>query len=500
MKTRTTAILLFLFCTKVYSQTDISQVGKQSDAAWIRQLIENQNKQQAAAAKKDTLSQYVEWTSGRVVYSPDSCLRIAQLSGRFPYSKKINYITSVQFVSQHRALELKLTADTVNYTFRDYPISNIYKLPSPKGTYLIIATKTDTLPKAALHQADGTPITRPASQDSVYNQIGVVASVVHVVKDSIAEIGFETGGDNDRRPLSEIISGNSLSADLNTYLSATKDIPRPFIKYDPVKNELSFLTLYASEDDDGDNDGRGSSDPFLSVYSGVFKYKDSLFTLTRDSSYYYPSLKSFDKIIAVKNFSTGNYITKAKATSKYEEVGEGVLSVVQVDYAVQSQNLSYVDEINDNPVKPDIKPDFKVQKDGSLIFLITDSTTPNHGGACGGCEYFDSGFWLIKPNSKKLIFSFSSSSGNNYTTYTYNDGKSEKSGRFYLENKRQEDADKWKMSVDSTYWKDGSTYVFRVSDDTLARNFYVHFVTVNNKTIAKLTVSKLLRKKRKYAQ
>ena len=496
MKTAKIAIILLLFCTNVYCQTDTLPAGKQSDAVWIGQLIANENKEQAAAAKQDSLSQYVEWTGGKVVYSPDSCLRIAQVSGRFPYSEKVNYTTIIQYLSSHKAIELKLSADTVNYSFNDYPISRIYKLPSPNGTYLIIASKTDTVQKATLYHDDGTPITRPAGQDSVYQKIGNVASLVHIVRDSLVETGFETREDNEKSPYSEIISGNALSADLDTYLPATKNIPKPFIKYDLVKSELSFLTLYNSDGEGGDHDGKGSPVPFLSIYSGVFKYKDSVFSLVSDTSYFYPSLESLDETVASKKFRTGNYTTKVKGTVKYQEVGEGVLGVLYVDYDVQSQKIGYVDYIDDEPVKTDFKPNYKAQKDGSLIFLITNSTTPNHSGMCGGCEYYDSEFWVIKQKKKNILFSFSSSTSTGYTTYFYNNGKSDRKGRFYLEN--NDDADNTEDNPDvDTYWKNNSTYVFHVTDNTLARNFYLHFVTVNKKTIVKLTVGKLQHKKRR---
>ena len=489
MKTATITLILFLFCAKVYSQTDTT--ARQSDAAWVRQLIANENKEQATTAKKDSLSQYVEWTDGKVVYGPDSCLRIAQLSGRFSYSEKDYYTTFIQYLSNHKAVELKVPADTVNYSFNDYPISHIYRLPGPKGTYLIIASKTDTVQKATLYKDDGSPTARPAGQDSIYERIGIVASLVHVMRDSLLETGFETGADNDKSPYSEIISGGALSADLDTYLPGTKDIPKPFLNFDPVKNELSFLALYNSVEDEGDNDGRGSSMPFLKIYSGVFKYKDSVFTLLSDTGYYYPSLESLDEIIAAKKFKTGNSITNVVATAKYEEVGGGVMEILYVDYYVRGQSIYSVDyRFEKTPAAQDLHPDYKVQKDGALV-LITDLTTPNRDGRCGECDYIDSEFWLINQKRKGKLFTFSSNSDTGYTTYTYNDGKSDVNGRFYLKKIDAGDDEKWGENVDNTYWKNNSTYVFHVSDGILARNFYLHFLTVNSKTVVKLTAGKL---------
>ena len=169
--------------------------------------------------------------------------------------------------------------------------------------------------------------------------------------------------------------------------------------------------------------------------------------------------------------------------------------VSHVDYFVQSQSIGYIDNLaEDSITKNDLKPDYKVQQDGSLIFLVTDATTPNHGGRCGACEYLDSEFWLIKKNRKKSLFSFSSNLGDAYTTYDYFDGKSDKSGRFYVES--ESDENQSFLTVDRTYWQNNSTYVIRVSDDDdSTRNFYIHFVTINSKTIAKLLAGKLRHKK-----
>ncbi len=494
MKSAVVTFLVFLFGLNVYCQNDTRITVKQKDSAWIRQLIEMQQKEQLTAAAKDSVSRYVEWTGGKVIYSPDSCLRIGQISGKFKDINTRYFFTAVQSLFHHNTLELKLPTDTVNYTFRDYPISNIYKLPYPNNTYLIVATKTDTTPIPASYEPDGTPIARPGGQDSIYEEIGVVASMLHVIRDSLVETAFDTGEDNSKSPFSEIISGNSLSADLDTYLTTAKDMPKPFLKYDPVNNELRFLTLYCSDN----NDGKGCSVPYLNIYSGTFKYKDSVFMLISDTSYFYPSLESLDETVATKKFKTGNSITKVAATVKYQEVGGGVMEILYIDYYVRGQNITSVDyRFEKTPTAQDLQPNYKVQKDSSLIFLITDTTTPNQDGRCGECDYVDSEFWLINQKKKERLFTFSSNSDTGYTTYTYNDGKSDVDGRFYLKKIAADNDDKWKENVDNTYWKNNSTYVIHVSDETLARNFYIHFTTAGKKIIAKLTAGKLQHKKRR---
>ncbi len=316
------------------------------------------------------------------------------------------------------------------------------------------------------------------------------ASLVRIAGDSLEEVEFKTADDESDDQTHDIISGNSLYFKSN--IQHAKYLLKPFLKYDPTKKELSFLTTYHDTDDTDTN----SSTPYVNVYSGIFKYRDAIFTLISDTGYFYPSLKSLNKTIATKEFKTGKYITKVTAIVKYEEVGEGVLPILYVNYDIQSQKIRYMDyTYNAEQKNIDLKPDYKIQKNSSLIFLVTNSTTPNHSGMCGGAEYEDSEFWLIKQNIKKKLFSFSSSSCDNRTSYSYNDGKSDKEGKFYLKSNSDIDKREMNLSVDTAYWKNNDTYVFHLSDETLSRNFYVHFITTNRKTIAKLIVGKLQYKK-----
>jgi len=487
MKTACITILLFLLFTCTYGQTAFLP-DKTKDSLWIKQLLRIQNQQQQAMAKNDSTVQ-IEWDNGSVIYSADHCLRIGQVSG------KVNGIesaiaTTVQYCRQNRSVELKLPKDTDNYDFQDYPVTNIYKLPSAANVYLICSKKTEK------------PET--TNDDSYNNALaGIekiqVATMARINKDSLEEIAFKTDADNSYSETAtvaeatDVISGNSLY--LNSHIKASQKPPVPYLKFDAVKNELSFLAVSCGGNPEHDEDG-GCNLPYSKVYSGIFKYNGYAFTLEKDTGYFYPSLASLSKTIAIKRFKTGRYITKATATTEYKEIGEGVLSVLQVDYTVMGQHIGYVDEMFDEKEKLALAPSYKTQKDSSLIFLITDSTTPNHGGECGSCQYDDSGFWLIKPNSEKLLFSFSESTGSGYTTYSYNDGKAERSGKFYLENNSA--SDEKGAGVDDAYWLNNATYVVRVGNETMFRNFYINFVTVNNKTVAKLVVGKLEYKKRKY--
>jgi hypothetical protein len=451
-------------------------------------LIEIEKEKQLDALKKDSNVVKFDWMSGKIVYSPDSCLRIGQVSIRYDGLNSTLYATTAQYSWQNKILELKLPTDTDHYDFQDFPVTNIYKIPSVQAVYLILSANVQKQADQTSDPGNDFPSKYPSDEEfKKIEKMYHVASLVHIAKDSLKEIEFKTGSDERDSQLHDIISGNSLY--FESHIQTAKHLLKPFLKYDPAKKELSFLTTYCDNDDD-----TGCSVPYINVYSGTFKYRDIAFTLISDTGYFYPSLKSLSKTLSVKKFKTGNYITQVIATEKYEEVGEGVLSILDVDYKIQSQSIGYVNYMFDKSSERNFKPEFKVQKNSSLIFLISDTTTPNHGGMCGGGEYDDSSFWLINQKNKKLLFSFSSSSCNSYTTYTYNNGKSDITGKFYVKSD-SDIGENDNVSVDDTYWKNNDTYVFHVSDENLSRNFYVRFITINKKTIAKLIVGKLEHKK-----
>ncbi len=485
MKTTRITILLFLFVLKVCAQNNPFKKG----SLWIQQLMDIEKGKQLDAVKRDSNVVKFDRMNGNVAYSPDSCLRVGQVSMRYDGLNNTMYATTVQYSLRNKTLELKLPTDTDNYDFQDFPVTHIYKLPNPQATYLILSTQVQKQADQISDIGDDFPSKYPSEEEfKKIEKMYHAASLVHIVGDSLKEIEFKTGAEESDQQTQDIISGNSLY--FKSRIQNAKHAVKPFLKYDAAKKELRFLTTYC-DDYDTDTDCNA---PYIHVYSGTFKYRDTAFTLVSDTGYFFPSLKSLDKTIAIKKFKTGNYITQVIATEKYEEVGGGVLSILNVDYKIQSQSIGYESYMFDKSSERNFKPEFKVQKNSSLIFLISDTTTPNHGGMCGGGEYDDSSFWLINEKNKKKLFSFSSSSCDSYTTYTYNNGKSDITGKFYVKN-NSDIGESGNSSMDKTYWKNNDTYVFHVSDETLSRNFYVRFVTINKKTVVKLIVGKLEHKK-----
>ncbi len=141
MKTTKIAIFLFLFVLKVCAQSNPFFTDKKKDSLWVMQLIEVEKGKQLDALKKDSNVVKFDWMDGKVVYSPDSCLRIGQVSIRYNGLNNIRYVTIAQYFQQNRIFELKLPTDTDNYDFQNFPVTNIYKLPSPQGTYLILSAQ-----------------------------------------------------------------------------------------------------------------------------------------------------------------------------------------------------------------------------------------------------------------------------------------------------------------------------------------------------------------------
>ncbi|MCX6259116.1 MAG: hypothetical protein NTW49_14625 [Bacteroidia bacterium] len=351
-----------------------------------------------------------------------------------------------------------------------FPVRLIYKMPSKKPSFLIIGSAYPNSNK--------------------FDDYDRIASLLILDNGKLRQGTFQ--GNLDLFYSAEDIG---LSSDFDkaevfrSIIKTEQKCPEPFIKYDILSNSINFLNL----DCEDNYINRYCKSPYLKVISGTFEFRDSAFFLIKDSTWFYPSLESLTDTLKVKEYKIGNYDIKAIATEKYEVVGEGVLPILTVNYQINSQTIGYVlyEKIDKN--KLNLLPDCRLQKDSSLIFLITNITNNNQRGMCGGCFYNTSEFWILRNNYSKKIFSFFSNEGSPFTTYEYPYDKSLQTGKFYLQKDSTNEENEWETDVDSLYWKNDSTYACRISGDHLFRNFYVHFDTGNNKAVAKLEVGELLK-------
>jgi hypothetical protein len=439
-----------------------------------------------------------KWLSGKVMYSPDGLLKATQLIGDNNF-----FTTTIEYIYQH-----KIFKQDLNYKsdFSNYPLTRIYRLPCKSPAYLFLLSEREALP-----DYEHDPVTdflkiSDSAGDADFKhlkKITNVASVLRLDRDSLSEVAFPPTMDDDDddqlRNAENIV--DTVKTDATKSLGFISDIkqsqksPKPFLKYDPLLHTLRFLDIYKI---DAAGDIRNTD--FLRVHSGSFDYKDSLFVLTKDTFYYYPSLAAAGKVLARKNYKAGKYIIKAEATKSYEDFGGGgILPVLTITYKIGAQTLICVNNDDyDGGNKVDITPDYRIQNNASLILSLTDETNGHGPGMCGAADYTDSHFWLID-NSKppQQLFSFSYGSCSSALTYTFTQNGKEISGNFYLTHLSDKD-----IIFENSYWKNNSTYVFVISniETNLSRNFYLHFNPLNKKAPVTLKAGKLYKAKKQTSQ
>lgn len=463
--------------------------NEKKDSIWIKKLLKTETGRQPAIMTK-------KWTDGKVLYSPDNCLKIGQIVRRDIISGQIIFFRNIiQYMYKGRIIEKYLSelSESDGYYISYFTIKNIYKLPSKNNSYLIIGTRITKSYNGTYDWLGNflSQLTDSTEQDTYgANTIDYRASMFTLGKDSIRKGVFKADMDNFNSiggvDFSSGFESNEIT--ISTLIKTNDDCQEPFLKYDSLKNQLIFQSLKCQ---DGNTYSECTS-PYLIIDSGTFEFRDSAFVLIENDSRYCPPLKTIPDTIATNEYKVGNYKIKAIATKKDEEVGEGgIYPILTVQYKIGTQTVEYVNyEYNAEEVL-DLTPDCKIQNDSSIFFLTTDITNDYRRGACGSCTYWYSHFWIVGTNYTKDLFSFSSNSGLGFTTYEFNDGKS--FGHFYLENDSTEE---WEAQIDSSYWKNSSTYVFHVSNLEFARNFYVHFDTRKENPTAKLEIGELIRTKR----
>ena len=449
-------IIIFSIFICIGSSAQKLKYTPQQDSIWVVHLLKNLKERVNKINPMKGREEQREWISGNIVYSPDSCVRIAQLGKDY---------NTVQYVYHNKIIEYNLPSENDAFYFQNYPIREIHKLPdSTKQAYLIISSNQEEGDERATN----------------------VASAIVLGTDSLKEFPFLRIPEVYYYPpeYEEIEIGKSIG--VGTSIDKGGNTP---IKYDPINNEVHFINSHCVE-----YDMNGKCDrPYMNFYEGIFEYTDTAFVLRYDSIYYDPPLETFKKTIATKIYNIGNHTIKAWAVSTYEEIGMGVLPVFTVNYKIGKDTISEITHGTsvDDGNKLKLKPDYKLQKDGSLIILTTDSTVPNHSGMCGMCQNDESTFWLIKNGSIKKLFSFISNSGRPFTEYEYNVGKTKRTGWFYLKKIPKEEEEWNNGTLVEAYWKNNSIYGFKMEDEEWARDFYIHFDT--EKGFAIMEVGKMLK-------
>lgn len=489
------ALLLFL-TPEVFGQKGVLKSDAKKDSAWIAQSIINVNK---PVTHKDTNQITHTWVGGKVLYCADGSLKATQLT-----AAPDTFITTLQYFYHGKLVEQRF-----DYTdLANYKLNKIYRLPGKEPSYLFLLSKTEDKPDYEHDWLKDFNNLASLPNDTDFNhikRISYAAVVLRLKKDSLVEVNFPPSSPPDNTDNTDMAdtmpadsSGTTITttavSDTNSFgftsdIRQGKKYPRPFLKYDTLANKLRFLNIYNKQDDDDNNN---SASPFLTVESGAYQYKDTSFVLLNDTSYYCPSIKSLTKTLARHNYKAGKYTIKAEAIEGYEEEYGGLIQpTLTKQYRIGTQTLTAFN--NDEWDKIDLKPDYRIQKNSSLILLLEDATSGHSPGMCGAATYNDLDFWLVDGKSSAQLFSFSYSSCTVDLNYTFSRNGKEITGKFYLID--PDDSNRYEF--DDTYWKDNSTYVFVISDSEqgLARKFYLYFNVLDKKNPVRLKAGKLYRKK-----
>jgi hypothetical protein len=458
------------------------------DSAWIAQSVIAANKLHAANLDSSGRG-HAAWIDGKVLFCPDGTLKATQLTAG-PGA----FTTVLQFSYQGQVFQQDLSYHDY---FSNYTINSIHKLPGEKPAYLfLLSSIEDTAGYEHDWLADFKQSGFPKDTDFNHiKSIHYVAAAFRFEKDSLFETTFPltTAQEADT---ANLISSKSFGFDADIYQE--KDAPRPFMSYDSLTHKLSFLDIEHKFNEA--NEALFQMD----VESAAFKYKDTSFVLAEDTTYLYPSLESLTKIIAHHNYKAGKYLIKAVATKTYEDFSGDVFPVLTIKYKIGADTLtSYDDSGYDGSEKVNIKPEYRIQPNSSLILLLTDETNNHAPGMCGAADYTDSRFWLIdRHKSPQQLFSFSSGSCSSAITYTYTQNEKEISGSFYVTHPFGDDEINPDISFENSHWKDSSTYVFVFNDEegAFSRNFYLHFNSADKKAPVRLVAGKLHRVKKQEAQ
>lgn len=474
-------VLLFAFSSCVSRQVNSNIYNAKRDSALIAQALTEANKQQGIKGNH-------KWLSGKALQSTDGLLQAIQL-----IATPDTFTTTLQYNYHGKILQQNLD----NTDISENSLDKVYRLPGKEPAYLFLLSKIEYKPycgKDWLTDFKGASNLNDAKTLNLIKTINYAAVMLRLEKNGFVEVPIHApvADDVDPDQAEAPPSENSAATDTNSF-SFISDIrggkyPKPYLSYDTIKHTLSFLNIYNINDDDM------SDSIFYNVEPGVYQYKNNVFDLIKDTTYYYPSLQSLTKIVAQQNYQAGKYLIRAKAIEGYEEgYGRRIHAILTNEYRIGTQTLT--ESNNEETDSVNLRPSYRVQNNSSLVMLLMDDHNNYAPGMCGSGSYYDYYFWLVDDKSSKQLFSFSNSSCTNRVDFTFTQDGKETSGSFYLEKKADNDGASY-FAFDS-FWKDNSTYVFVTSDPEkgISRSFYLHFDLLDKKNPAKLTIGELSKSK-----
>ncbi len=128
---------MLAFSANVKAQYKPFKADKIKDSLWIKQLLEERH-QKNLIQGQTTLTDAAIYRQGKVFYSPDKYLRMAQLKGIYDFNgtREVTfYLTVLQFRSGKNIIEKTFHGEN---NVLENPIINIYRLP---GNFAMLATR-----------------------------------------------------------------------------------------------------------------------------------------------------------------------------------------------------------------------------------------------------------------------------------------------------------------------------------------------------------------------
>ena len=471
-------IVMLAFSANVKAQYKPFKADKIKDSLWIKQLLEERH-QKNLIQGQTTLTDAAIYRQGKVFYSPDKYLRMAQLKGIYDFNgtREVTfYLTVLQFRSGKNIIEKTFHGEN---NVLENPIINIYRLPGNSFSYLLIGEENNK------RYAPWSPKNGDGSN---FN-----AAVFRFEKDSIHKLNFYNDPSDINLELRYGITDNDFSINSDLVVRSCPKLknyhcPSPFFEYDSITSRLNFLLLYYPMDNE-------DNIPYHGVFSSSFKYVDSGFVEEADSNWYYPSLCTLNDTFLVSSTNIGGYSINKTILNRYEEESDGSPNLyLEQELSINCKKFNDLCEGCDTFPISEYFLSCKLQQDTSLIIPTYINASGNSPGPCGACAFDYYRFYSLRRTISKKILSCSFNLDDGTTDYEYSDSAGRlHTGNFYLiQNPNERENVKGDLN-----WEDNSTLLIKIHEfgehdksKMPFREFRFKFISSNGSSYVTLTIGK----------
>ena len=467
-------LFLSLFSANLIAQYKPLKRNKVTDSLWAEGLALHHNLKNHSRPY-DTGKRAWQYNS-TIYYSSDRYIRIAQTKAYNAYGSY--YFATLQF--NYKGTQYDKTFGDNTDILLNFPIKHIYKLPGKPHSYLILC--------------EGEELTYDyGEQKQIPNSI-FNAVTFRLKDDTLKPIEFlETESlDNDEED-DTLIGYDNLSI-YSLKESPVSKTPQRFLKYDSIKQQLSYTYIYSY----------GATFPFVGIVSDSYDYCDSAFVLRKDSTGYFPPLAKLTDTVSISKIKRGNNIIKTTTVHAY-----GIIDNSDKEIGLYTRRFFEINgvpltidniEIERDSLTSDTTLLCKVMDDSSLLIPTCEYIVGNGPGACGMCdnEYF--GFYSYRQNQAKVIAGMGFNLGMMSGSYNYDDcqGKAkrrigDRGGYFYF-NKDDNTFIIFENEADDADWENNTSFLIKIhgnnSSESSYRGFRLKFNTSNGQTCVDMIIDK----------